>query len=344
MRTFLGLLLALTCSTLFADEKAPEVDAAEVMRRGDMVIVAGEGPRSDATEAFLTAMAPPADDSHKWFVTVLTMKDCPACETLKKDFRNAPELLSFVTAPDEAKAWAHYNEFSINDATQKWRVKEYKATGFPTLVIQPPRNGMWGDPRTVVYQTSGYDGKSQKLADLIRDGVRKYSAKMAEQGYPKMAPRSASTAEANSFAASVIGGARQQEVGVDPPFETPARPDPFNPQYNPSPSPAPSQWPPPAQPQQPAVTPSPDGGFLPRVMQTLTALGIGLLVILRVLERVAPVTPTKTDDIALVVLKQVVSLMQQAGIIQPTPVAPVVPVTPVVPIQQFQPGPAVKAP
>lgn len=271
MRFYLLIGLLIFSGSLYAqDPKVPEVDSAEVMRRGDMVVIAGEGPRSDASEAFLTAMAPPADDSHKWFVTVLTMKNCAPCEALKRDFRRAPELLSFVTAPEEAKAWAHYNEYSKDDETQAFRVKEYKVTSFPTVVVQPPRNGIWGSGKTVVFQVSGYDGKPQKLADLIRDGVRRYTTEMSKHGYPKEPPKNAGL-----VTESVVGGAAQgspeSPIGVDPPFVTPSAPDPFNP--SPSPS-VPSQWPP-QQPSPSPQNPSGEPSLIALVTLLMSLLGGG---------------------------------------------------------------------
>lgn len=286
-RIGMGLLLALVCSVSFAQGVIPEVDTAEVLRRGDLVVVAGEGPRGGDEEAFLSAMSPPADDSQKWFITVLTTKDCAFCDKLKSDFRKAQELLAFVAAPDETKAWAHYNEYSAQDATQAWRVKEFKVASFPTVVIQPPRNGMWGDPKVVVFQQSGYDGNAKKLADSIRSTVKAFSVKMHDKGYPRLAIKSQSLVE---------GGSRQ--VAVDPPFVQPPQVDPFNPQYQPvtpvTPS-VPSQWPPPATPVTPTTPTTPS---LPSGIFNLTNLLLAVLVGLRVYERfIAPMTPTKADDL-----------------------------------------------
>ena len=164
----------------------PQVDVAEVLRRGDMVVVAGEGPRGASEDAMRMATAPPPDESHMWFVTVIKTNNCPYCTKLHSDFQSAPELLAFVAATAPYKPWGHYNEYNVTDETQKWRLKAYRITGYPTIVIQPPRNGMWGNPRTVVFQTTGYDGNPKKLAQAITNGVRAYAAKMGEQGYPKI--------------------------------------------------------------------------------------------------------------------------------------------------------------
>lgn len=182
-RFLLGALLALVSSYAIAEE--PQVDVAEVMRRGDMVVVAGEGPRSAETDAFLLAMAPPPDDSHKWFVTVFTQARCAPCEALKRDFRTHPELAAFVHAQEEARAWAHYNVYAREDGSQKKRIEQYRIAGYPTIVIQPPRNGMWGDPSVVVFQKTGYDGDPAALAKEIRDTVQRFTAAMSKRGYPR---------------------------------------------------------------------------------------------------------------------------------------------------------------
>lgn len=325
-KTFLALLLGLIGSTLWA-QAAPEVDSAEAVRRGDMVVVAGEGPRGAAEEAFLLAMAPPVDDSHKWFVTVFWMDNCPPCAKLKADFRKAPELTAFVAATDMDKAWAHYQEFNVHDESQKERLKHYRLDGAkPIIVIQPPRNGMWGPASTVVFQQSGYDGKPEKLSATIIATVKKFSAKMVEKGYPKEPSRQSglSAGQGSSLTAS-LGGARQvveeavAPVGTNPPFQPPVQPDPFQPQpqYQPQ---QPSQWPPPAvqpapvvvTPAEPPSVPTKESWFSP------TSLLLILLVGLRLLERIAPLTPNKIDDLVARVLRQ---LLPQGPNQPPTPPA-----------------------
>lgn len=313
-RIGLGLMMALVCSIGMAQGVVPEVDTAEVVRRGDMVVIAGEGPRSDDKEAFLAAMAPPADDSDKWFVTVITTKDCPACEALKSDFRKAQELLAFVAAPEQSKAWAHYNEYSAQDATQSWRLKEYKITKFPTVVIQPPRNGMWGDPKIVVFQQDGYLGKPADLANAMRATVKTFAAKMGQRGYPKLA----NSIKQRSF---VAGGSRQQ--GVDPPFVQPPQVDPFNPQYvTPVTPTVPNQWPPPATPTVQPVTPSqpilPGGllSLLPTLMLTILA-GLKTYQMF-----ITPITPTKADDLIVPIVLGFLERLTKDQTVPPTPPSP----------------------
>ena len=306
---FLVLLLCLCLqAATFAQTAPPEVDAAEVLRRGDLVTVAGEGPRAAEDNAIAAATAPPADDSSMWFVTVIKTRNCVYCDKLIADFQKAPELQAFISVAAPNKPWGHYNVFDASDQTQQWRLKDYKIAGYPTLVIQPPRNGMWGNPRTVVFQKSGYDGNAAALAKEITTGVRRYATAMSKQGYPKIQATADAIPLSNSF---VAGGSEQ--VAVNPPFNTPPKVDPFNP----TPSPAPTvfpQFPPvepaptPAQPQLPSLT---------QVLSILiTALGslmgaqgagnllLLIMVALWVLELIAPKTETKADDQVVAFLKE----------------------------------------
>lgn len=358
--------------------KVPQVDVAEVLRRGDLVVVAGEGPRGAAEDAMRMATAPPPDESHMWFVTVIKTENCPYCTKLHSDFQSAPELLAFVAATAPYKAWGHYNEYNVSDETQKWRLKAYRITGYPTIVIQPPRNGMWGNPRTVVCQFTGYDGNPKKLATAITNGVRAYAAKMGEQGYPKIQAQEflegtpglegkqtsrstgnwGSLAEPDKSFPVVVGGANQftpeptapvptehleeprgrgqyqPQYGVNPPFTTPPKVDPFNPQPGIpqpiQPGPMPNQWPPSVDPNQQNPSIPSLATILSLIMNGIGGLfnsqGLGnltllILVGLKVLELVAPITPTKLDDEVLVILKGLVPANSST---KPNPTAQVI--------------------
>jgi hypothetical protein len=336
--------------------KPPQVDSAEVYRRGDMVTVSGEGPRGAIEDAIIRATEPPADDSHKWHITIIKSKGCSHCEHLIKDFQTAPELTAYVAAQEPHKAWAHFVVYDQSDETQKWRLKAYRVVGYPTLVIQPPRNGMWGSPRTVVWQHTGYDGNAKKLGAEITSAVRRYAAVMAEKGYPKpveikseegvptddkghpIEPSTplTSTTSVNSEDFGVEGGARQADkpIGLDPPFSPPPRVDPFNPQpyYPVQPQPTPT-WPPSPQPQpsqQPTVDPN-NPATPGIIVQLLTQLISGLLggqmtgnmlililVTLRAVELYTKWTPTKVDDQVVAVVRQVVENLQRN---QPSPIS-----------------------
>lgn len=214
MKRLLGLpllvaMLVLCCSHLYAQAPKPkpkvappEVDVAEVVRRGAMVTQSGVGIRAGDAAAVISATAPPVDDANRWFVTVWTSANCAPCEKLKADFASSPDLLAFVDAPEHTTPWAHFNVYREDDATQAWRKARYRLDGYPTIVVQPPLDQSWGDPGTVIVSVKGYQGDPKKLAKQISDAVKTYAKVMGAKGYPKP-PK---VAEEAKRGAGVIGG------------------------------------------------------------------------------------------------------------------------------------------
>lgn len=289
-----------------------EVHAAEALRRGNAVRIVGEGPRGAAEDAIVAATAPPPDDSHMWYVTIF-LDDSQASKQVRADFAKSQQLLAFVSAPESGKAWAHLNVYDVSDQTQADRIKRYKlrdergALRTPVIVVQPPRNGMWGDPRTVVTQLSGYDGDPAKLAKQITEGVKLFAAKAAEHGYPKVI---VSHYHSNQ-------GARQEvtDRNAAPPFSAPAPVNPFAPQpqpFNPSPWPdgnpnIPNNFPP-----QPAPTINPLSGL----SGLLTSPWIAILVVfgLQIAQMYTKRTPSTVDD---QIVATVTSVLETMGIFKP---------------------------
>jgi thiol-disulfide isomerase/thioredoxin len=251
MKRFVCSLAALTLLlpfTLYAQVGStgaiPEVDVAEAIRRGPMVTSSGMGVRSADETAIIKANAPPADDNNRWHITMFSSDSCPPCVKLKADFQKSPELLAFVAAPEGSIPWAHFNCYNCDDATQQWRIKPYKITVTPTIVVQPPRDWSWGDPGTVICKIQGYDGNAKTLAGKITANVREYARVMGPKGYPK-APRPVSieTKEEHSTPLSLdvptVGAGQYTPVGDSrtAPFAVPSPVDPFRPQTYPAPSP-----------------------------------------------------------------------------------------------------------
>lgn len=250
-RMAIGLLMCgwalATCVVGTAQEgkDVPDTAAREILRRGNLVQRVGNGHRDDAQVAISDAMRPPADDSYKWFISVVTTRSCRYCENLKRDFASSEYLKPFVDIEDHTQSWAHFNVYAIEDQTQTWRFKDIKLSGYPTLIIQPPRNGRFGDPKTVVLQKTGYDGDPKKLADGIRTSIGTYLKSYVRQrqavgqkGGMRQGP----------------DGAGQNVVGYDPPFTPPPKVEPTP--YYPAPSPYPFDFPPgPTPAPQPNVNP-----------------------------------------------------------------------------------------
>ncbi|MEK7767769.1 MAG: hypothetical protein AAB368_16185, partial [bacterium] len=127
------------------------------------------------------AVAPPKDDSEKWFVSLVTMQGGAPCERLTADWARSADLRAFAKPDDPAASWAHFQVYDRDDASQDFRFTKIKLTSFPTILIQPPRTGLYGSPATVVYQTSGYDGNAQKLAAGMSTAIRRYIATLPKR-------------------------------------------------------------------------------------------------------------------------------------------------------------------
>lgn len=350
----------------------PQVDTPEVHRRGTGVTIVGEGPRSGDEVLFNAALAPPPDDNHQWLITLWTTKDCQQCDALKADFQRAPELRAFiepadVTDPKTGKtvkrAWGQFNVYAHEDETQAFRRKAYKITSYPTLIIQPPRNGAYGGitydqsgrvtGALVIMQEAGYKGNPKAYRDLIVTNIRRYTKKLSDSGFhpPAFAVVGPQAAEDEGRVTS--GGLGQRVAPFAPPpvvdpFSPLAPPAPAYPNYQPGPGypygPAvvPS-FPPPEPPPSPPVapkpadpapnpTPAPDAkpGFLSGLMNPATWAMIGVLVLLgfKIAERVVPLTPTKADDVALAVARKLWDALYSRAPSGPVPVPFPVPTNP----------------
>lgn len=191
----------------------PEVDQAEVLRLGNHVQHVGVGPRQEAADPLVEALAPPASDADKWFISVLTMQHCPGCVKLKRDWQTSPWLLALAIPSDSKASWAHFNVYASEDESQKFRFAAIQVTAYPTILVQPPRTGKYGDPATVVFQ-GVYGGDVQKLASEIVRAIRKYVAALEK----KRPPREAKVeAEVKSDAG---------QIGIDPPWQPTPKDDP----------------------------------------------------------------------------------------------------------------------
>jgi len=234
------------------DNGLPDMARLEILRRGDLVERIGgpdQGIRNDNARAIGQAFGVPEDDSHKWFISLITMRGCGPCDRLKAAFANAPELAPFVNVRDHHKSWAHYGVYDKDDQTQMYRWKNVRFYGYPTIIIQPPLNGQYGSPKTVVWQgpfygnnPGGYDGNAAKLAEQIREGITNYVNSLPRR-------QSASEGIKQSDATS------QETISQTAPFDVPPAPQPYGPDNLP-----PNQQPfPPQNPD--AVSPASPGLF-----------------------------------------------------------------------------------
>ena len=194
MKQFLLSLLLLAQACSFAH--AQSIDPDEILRRGNRVevinpITTHADTGADDT-AYLAALAPPADDSHKWFISIITLENCGPCKKLLADWQSSPELAAFAQPRDARASWAHLNIYAAEDETQTWRWQNIAIKSYPTILLQPPRSGAFGDAATVVLQKSGYNGKPAELAAQLRAAIEKqakqHRSSVAQQQSPGVHP------------------------------------------------------------------------------------------------------------------------------------------------------------
>jgi hypothetical protein len=229
---FAVLLFVAPCLDAAADKDVPWKAQAEIARRGAIAErVDGLQDADDPLDAIAAAMQPPADDSHKWLFTLVTTRSCQWCEQMRRDFDNDARLKAWVDTKDYTKSWAHWQVVQIEDQSQAWRWKDYRPTAFPTLIVQPPVNGSWGDPRTIVFARQGYQ-KPAELDTAIRKAIQLYAAKAFPRHVAWQAAREGSQ---NKIVAGGIEQARgaEQSGGWTPPVTPPAplSPVPSHPDY-----------------------------------------------------------------------------------------------------------------
>jgi hypothetical protein len=177
MRPLFGVLAAavlLLGSLAYSQEpKSPvapgvQVDTAEILRMGDRVAITGDGHRDDGEALFSAAMAPPADDSDQWYVTLWGSSKDSATENLRKAFEKDPHLAAYVAAPpgEGKRPWAHFNVYYADDPMQRFRFQKASIplTGpFPVITLNTPRDGSFGG----TVEATGPDGKKVQQAVIV---------------------------------------------------------------------------------------------------------------------------------------------------------------------------------
>lgn len=220
-----------------------EVDSAEVIRRGDHVSRAGRGPMDGADQLIGDVTAPPPDDSHKWFFSVIVDESAES-KAFLYDLKHSPHLRAWINVDDHKQSWSHCTVYRIGDQAQDWRWSKLKITRFPVLVLQPPAkllsetdaaSWQWGDPKTIVWQWDGYDATSPNRAQLRSDAIRKAMTLYCSRAHARRyaGPRSATAPPATPGARRTSPGPKQESIGGPPPFDM--RPIPSYPSSNPFP-------------------------------------------------------------------------------------------------------------
>ncbi len=179
MKSF-SIVCVMLLSATTAMGQSSEVNQAEILRLGNMVQhVDGQRHGQNVEDALVEAMKPPADDSDKWFISVLVSRSCTACQKLRRDWAADPSLQALADPGDPKRSWAHLNFYYAEDKSQAFRFKGIQVDGYPTVIVQPPRNKEYGDPTTVVHQGT-YDGNPRHLAGDIARSIRMYVGKLVD--------------------------------------------------------------------------------------------------------------------------------------------------------------------
>lgn len=170
----------------------------------------------------------PASDAHRWHVSVFAGND-QASYRLSQDFSTNPKLKLYTNPQQYNFNW--HNQSNLNAAL----FKEYKVTITPTVVVHPPKGGVY--PYVYVVRQYGYDGNADEMANRMRAFIVKFLEK-----YP---------------VADISNRNRPCPDGRCP-TPTPYQPQPYNPQPTPvTPDPNPLPVPDPYSPIPP-FPPYPD--------------------------------------------------------------------------------------
>lgn len=199
----------------------PRIAQDEIARRGHHVEQTGT-IRSAAAAA---ALSPPADDSAKWFLTLVTKTGDPGSERMKATIAKDPAMRPWVNAQDPEQSPTHYQVRAVDDRTQvDWLegLQPAIARGLPLVIVQPPRSGRFGPSSTIVKIIAGVHS-GEELSRRLRDGIVAYVQAIEQPGI-----------------------SQPPAVGAAPPFPIPAKDE------------VPFEWPPApdaANPSEPAQGP-----------------------------------------------------------------------------------------
>lgn len=229
----------------------PAIAQDEIARRGSHVEHCGT-IRSGLMAA---ALSPPADDSCKWFLTLIVKPGDLSSEKMRQVIASDPALRPWVDVREPLKSTLHYHVRSVDDATQADWLRglqpAIQRSGLPLIVLQPPKNGQFGPSATIVKMVAGVT-TGPELAAKLRQGIIDYIQAIETQGISQQAP-----------------------IAVPPPFNVPPQPAPVAPVV---PN-VPFEWPPAPAPVAPATppdappNPSEPVTDYPSLWLALTALG-----------------------------------------------------------------------
>jgi hypothetical protein len=192
-----------------------------------------------------------------------------------------------VASTSESHLHCRFDQHRNPFVPEQW--SGIKVVDYPTLLLQPPRNGQWGLPDTVINQRTGYDGDPARLAEWFKASIGNYVLAYSR------------TPEYHASRASKKQGHEQAEAGGYPaPFPIPPKDLPLGAE--------------PASPFPPDVVPvEPEPARFP-ILNWLIGSGVLALLLHMALSYFgvyAKTTPTPVDDMAVQIADKVVDALEQ---------------------------------
>lgn len=202
MKRFLQGMVALgmfSCLALLAQaqvavlpsppEEVQQIDTAEIARRIAMGlnVQSTGGVQATDADAIGAVAAPPQDDTHKWFVSVVCNGNAES-ERLKRDWKasttgNGNDLKNIAVPGNTKASWAHFNVYEMTDTYQAWREKRWAIKKFPAVIVQAPASGKYGPEGEIVCQFEGYEGDPAKLYKQLSSWIAKRALKYHHVSY-----------------------------------------------------------------------------------------------------------------------------------------------------------------
>jgi hypothetical protein len=221
-RFLLLILMAIVCLGIRCHGEGPrdvpDIAPQEAQRRGSHVEETG----TIRSGLMASAFAPPADYSARWFVTLVYKPTEPKSEALKKTIETDPDVKRWIDAANPNTSYTHYQARSTEDATQADWIKgvegAIKQYGVPLVVVQPPRNGQFGEAKIIV-KILGGPMTGKELSAKLTESVKTYVTELQKP---------------------IRIGITEQVIGGAPPFNVPG-PNAPAPPVQPS---TPFEWPP----------------------------------------------------------------------------------------------------
>lgn len=122
------------------------------------------------------AAPPRITEADKWRIIVVSTDNCRYCEILKHDLQRDANLHVWANG-GRANMPATLVVRNARDESSKADWQGVKISGFPTLLVRPPKSGKYGPANEVVLQKTGYGGDGKRLSKEIAAAIGRRMAK-----------------------------------------------------------------------------------------------------------------------------------------------------------------------